>query len=529
MAHELGHAKDRDVLTGTLIGALGAAAAVVRALPARRAGPACCARAGVDVDRRAAGDRAAARRWPRWPGWSPRRRRRSCPGAIEARADAHALALTGDPATFEAMQRRLAVGQPRRPRPAALGVPLFGRPTRPRWSGWRRPAPTPGASADEPHAAGHQRLPAPPRRHPAVRAQPRRPPAGRLGGRLRLDAGAAPAKFDAEQPFPVVRERTAVLLPTPGGRPPGGRARPGARLRHGLVRRGRAARACSPPACAGGPGSRRAVALTHGHEVGWAALPGARGAAAPHRPRRRRGDLPRRVHARRGWPGRCDGLTDLRAARARRRRRRVPPAASTARRCARGTGSTDRPVVVCVSRLVPRKGQDTLIRALPAIRRRVPDAALLLVGGGPYRGRAAAAGPRGRAWPTTWSSPARCRGRSCRPTTPPATSSRCRAAPAAAASTSRGSASSTWRRPRRACRWWPATPGGAPDAVREGETGYVVDGRDVAALADRVAALLADPELAAPAGRGRPGLGGARSGAGRPRRSGWPPCSRPES
>ncbi len=38
--------------------------------------------------------------------------------------------------------------------------------------------------------------------------------------------------------------------------------------------------------------------------------------------------------------------------------------------------------------------------------------------------------------------------------------------------------------------------GGAPDAVREGETGYVVDGRDVAALADRVATLLADPELA---------------------------------
>ena len=38
--------------------------------------------------------------------------------------------------------------------------------------------------------------------------------------------------------------------------------------------------------------------------------------------------------------------------------------------------------------------------------------------------------------------------------------------------------------------------GGAPDAVREGETGYVVDGRDVAAIADRVATLLADPELA---------------------------------
>ncbi len=50
-------------------------------------------------------------------------------------------------------------------------------------------------------------------------------------------------------------------------------------------------------------------------------------------------------------------------------------------------GLADRPLVVCVSRLVARKGQDTLIRAMPAIRRRVPDASLLIVGGGPYRER----------------------------------------------------------------------------------------------------------------------------------------------
>jgi phosphatidylinositol alpha-1,6-mannosyltransferase len=50
-------------------------------------------------------------------------------------------------------------------------------------------------------------------------------------------------------------------------------------------------------------------------------------------------------------------------------------------------GLGERPVVVCVSRLVPRKGQDVLILALPAIRRRVPDVALVLVGGGPYRAR----------------------------------------------------------------------------------------------------------------------------------------------
>ena len=44
----------------------------------------------------------------------------------------------------------------------------------------------------------------------------------------------------------------------------------------------------------------------------------------------------------------------------------------------------DAPVICCVSRLVPRKGQDMLIRAMPAIARSVPDARLLIVGIGPY-------------------------------------------------------------------------------------------------------------------------------------------------
>lgn len=41
------------------------------------------------------------------------------------------------------------------------------------------------------------------------------------------------------------------------------------------------------------------------------------------------------------------------------------------------------PVLVCVSRLVHRKGQDRLIAALPIIRRTIPTASLLLVGTGP--------------------------------------------------------------------------------------------------------------------------------------------------
>lgn len=46
-------------------------------------------------------------------------------------------------------------------------------------------------------------------------------------------------------------------------------------------------------------------------------------------------------------------------------------------------GIGERPLVVCVSRLVRRKGQDVMIRAMPEIRRRIPDAVLLIVGGGP--------------------------------------------------------------------------------------------------------------------------------------------------
>jgi phosphatidyl-myo-inositol dimannoside synthase len=61
-------------------------------------------------------------------------------------------------------------------------------------------------------------------------------------------------------------------------------------------------------------------------------------------------------------------------------------------------GVAGRPLIVCVSRLVPRKGQDVLIRAMSRIRGHVPDPALLLVGDGPYRPkleRLAARAPEG--------------------------------------------------------------------------------------------------------------------------------------
>ncbi|MFC7382920.1 M48 family metallopeptidase [Sphaerisporangium rhizosphaerae] len=107
VAHELGHAKRGDVLYGTMVGALGAAAGacllyLVVSLPAlrRRTGVASVA------DPRAVGvllglmSLATVLSGPAENLVSRR---------IEARADVHALDLTRDAATFAAMQKRLAL------------------------------------------------------------------------------------------------------------------------------------------------------------------------------------------------------------------------------------------------------------------------------------------------------------------------------------------------------------------------------------------------------------------------------------
>ncbi|MBS4730266.1 glycosyltransferase family 4 protein [Mycobacterium sp. SM1] len=130
-------------------------------------------------------------------------------------------------------------------------------------------------------------------------------------------------------------------------------------------------------------GASRVLASAHGHEVGWSMVPVARSAL------RRIGES-------------CDVVTFVsRYTRARfasafgpeaaleylppgidTDRFRPDPASRAELRSRYRLG--ERPTVVCLSRLVPRKGQDMLIRALPSIRRRVDGAALAIVGGGPY-------------------------------------------------------------------------------------------------------------------------------------------------
>ena len=190
--------------------------------------------------------------------------------------------------------------------------------------------------------------------------------------------------------------------------------------------------------------------MTHGHEAGWAGLPVARSLL------RRIGDE-------------VDVVTYLgEYVRVRLARALSPEAAERMVRLTPGVDVTffrpgaggaavrdrlglgERPVVVCVSRLVRRKGQDTLIRAWPQVRAEVSDAVLLLVGDGPYAGHLRRLA--GSASATRSGSPDRSRGPNSPATTTRPTCSRCRAGPGGPGSTSRASASSTWRRRLPACR-----------------------------------------------------------------------------
>jgi STE24 endopeptidase len=107
VAHELGHAKNGDVLTGTVIGALGTAAAVC-SLYLLGGWTGLLRKAGVDSlgEPRSVALLLAVAAFLGLVGGPVQN---LVSRRIESHADAHALTLTGDPATFEAMQSRLAL------------------------------------------------------------------------------------------------------------------------------------------------------------------------------------------------------------------------------------------------------------------------------------------------------------------------------------------------------------------------------------------------------------------------------------
>jgi phosphatidyl-myo-inositol dimannoside synthase len=194
------------------------------------------------------------------------------------------------------------------------------------------------------------------------------------------------AAFDATLPFPVIRDRSRIMLPTPA-----------------ITRRSVAIAldmgcdsvwfgAAAPLGLMAATlkkkaGIRRTVATTHGHEVWWAMAPITR--QMLHRIGETNDVLTyvasytRRQIAKSLSADASDRMVQLSPG----VDTRVFNPSVDGRPVRELYGLGDRPVVVCVSRFVERKGQDTLIRALPRIARQVPGTALLLVGDGPMRHR----------------------------------------------------------------------------------------------------------------------------------------------
>ena len=298
------------------------------------------------------------------------------------------------------------------------------------------------------------------------------------------------AEFDARQPMRVIRHPTSLMLPVPSVA-----RRAVAALEAGgcdTVLFGAAAPLGLLAPTLRRAGARRLVAVTHGHEAGWAALPGARGLL------RRIGDAVD-VVTYLGEYFRTRIASALSPEAAARMVRLAPGVdVATFRPGAGGAmvrkrlGLDGRPVVVCVSRLKPRKGQDTLIRAWPQVTAAVPDATLLLVGGGPFgknlrtlAGRLGVTGSVRFTGSVPW-----------------------------ADLPGYYDAGDVFAMPCRTRRggldveglglvYLEASAtglpviggdsGGAPDAIQDGESGYVVRGGSVTAVADRVIELLTHP------------------------------------
>ncbi|SOX54696.1 glycosyltransferase family 1 protein, partial [Mycobacterium ahvazicum] len=300
--------------------------------------------------------------------------------------------------------------------------------------------------------------------------------------------------FDAEAAgYRVVRHPGTLMLPGPAV---------DARMRrligdHGIdtVWFGAAAPLALLAARARQAGATRVLASTHGHEVGWSMLPVARSVL------RRIGNdtdvvtfVSRYTRSRFATAFGPAASLEYLPSGVDTDRFRPDPAGRTELRNRYGLG--ERPTVVCLSRLVPRKGQDMLIKALPSIRERVDGAALVIVGSGPYldalRKLAQSCGvadhvtftgavpsaelPAHYALADVFAMPCRTRG---------------------AGMDVEGLGIVFLEASATGVPVIAGDSGGAPEAVQHNKTGLVVDGNSVRMIGDAVTELLADPDRAA--------------------------------
>ncbi|SDN50187.1 phosphatidylinositol alpha-1,6-mannosyltransferase [Actinomyces ruminicola] len=304
---------------------------------------------------------------------------------------------------------------------------------------------------------------------------------------------AAAEAFDREAAFDVVRMPTHMLLPTPDVR----------RRMQQLIRDrgietvwfGAAAPLGLLGRAAKQAGATRVIATTHGHEVGWGMVPGARQAlrrifrdadVVTYISDYTLGELRRHLPAGQEVLRLPSGIDVDRF--------RPDADARAALRARYRLGEA--PTVVCVSRLVARKGQDSLIAAWPRVVEQVPDARLVVVGWGPYAKKLALLRrsspvreaiiltgkvpyeelPGHVAMGDVFAMPCRTRGKGL---------------------DVEGLGIVFLEASAAGLPVIAGTSGGAPETVVEGVTGNVVNGRDEDALVTALVRQLTDPELRA--------------------------------
>ncbi|MBF6351820.1 MULTISPECIES: glycosyltransferase family 4 protein [Nocardia] len=308
--------------------------------------------------------------------------------------------------------------------------------------------------------------------------------------------GDSHIRFDAQQPFQVVRHPTSLMLPTPAV----------ARRARKLLRSegcetvwfGAAAPLALLSPLLRRAGAERIIASTHGHEVGWSMLPAARQAL---RVIGENTDIVTYVskYTRRRFAAAFgpDAALEHLPPGVDTEKFRPDPAARAELRKRYNLG--DRPTILCLSRLVPRKGQDILLIAMRWIRERIPGAVLVIAGSGPYEDRLrgfadaldlgddvvftgrvpAAELAAHHTIADVFAMPARTRG---------------------AGLDVEGLGIVYLEASASGVPVVAGMSGGAPETVLDGETGRVVDGRRADLVAEAIADILADREAAAAMG-----------------------------
>ncbi|WP_405150629.1 glycosyltransferase family 4 protein [Nocardia salmonicida] len=308
--------------------------------------------------------------------------------------------------------------------------------------------------------------------------------------------GDSHEKFDAAQKFRVVRHPTTLMLPTPAVI-----KRASALLREhrcDTVWFGAAAPLAVMAPILRRAGAERILASTHGHEVGWSMLPGSRQVlrsigehtdVVTYVSKYTRGRFASAFGPHAALEHLPPGVDPTEF--------RPDPAAREELRARYGLG--ERPTVLCLSRLVPRKGQDMLIVAMSEIRERVDGAVLVIAGGGPYETRLRAlAEALGVQESVVFTGRVPSGELAAHHTIADVFAMPCRTRGAGLDVEGLGivfleaSASGV---PVVA-----GDSGGAPETVREGETGIVVHGRSVSQISDAIVELLTDRDKAAQMG-----------------------------